>query len=187
MVMIGVTFVPGARGCQSGVQKIKKGARKSTLFLGIDFTAMVLPGAADRVDPELIRVCWPVRRCTESSAASTVGWYATKLVIDRSHRVLGNTPRVVLLHRHNRRNDQCSRLTCSHPVVAAVPRPLGCLIASPVIAPTRVPCPRLERSMFTCIGSKDPAAGSETVATEMMTMATLARARVAVADDDTLR
>lgn len=41
--------------------------------------------------------------------------------------------------------------------------------------------------MFTCIGSEDPAAGSETVATEMMTMGTLARARVAVADDDTLR
>lgn len=161
----------------------KKGCSKEHPFLKIAFASLVLPGASDGIDPELIRVRWPVGSCSKRSATCAVGWYATELVIDRRHRILGDTPRVVLLHGNDRWNDQSRRLAGSHPVVPTVPRALGRLAASPIIAPTRVPTPGGQRAVLAGVWSEDPI--SESVSAEM-TDGSLAGAGVAVADDHTL-
>lgn len=166
----------------------KKGARRSTLFLQVDFALRDLPGSANGINPELFGVRWPVGRRAEGSATCAVGRDASELVVNGSHRVLGNAPRVVLLHGHDRRHHQGGRLAGAHPVVAAVPRSLSRLIASPVIPPTRMPRPSLQCPVLSGVGTEDPRSvgEAEAMATKMMTGGSLARTRVAVADDDTL-
>lgn len=102
---------------------------------------MALPRSSDWVDTELISVGRPVGGCTEDTAAGTVGRIASELMVDRSHRVLGNAPGVIGLHGDRWRNDQSRRLAGSEPVVSTVPRSLIGLRTSPIITPGRVPNP----------------------------------------------
>lgn len=90
---------------------------------------------------------WPDGGSTEHAAARTVGRVAPELVIDRGHRILGDSPGVVRLHGDRRWNDERCRLAGSMPVVISVPRALVGLRASPVITPGGVPDP-------TCVGTE---------------------------------
>lgn len=52
-----------------------------------------LPRSTNGIDPELVGMSWPVRsRAEHSATCCTVGRIATKLMVHRSHCVLGYPP-----------------------------------------------------------------------------------------------
>ena len=92
-----------------------------------------LPRCSNWINSELASVAWPDRGSVECSA-TTHGLRTSVLMINRSHRVLANAPRVILLHHRVRRNDQRRWCSIGKVVVIAMPWLLVCILLSPYVA-----------------------------------------------------
>ena len=120
-----------------------------------------LPRATHRIYAELVRVARPNWSRLENSAAATRRGMPTKLMIDWCHGILRDTPRIILLHHHCRRHNQCGRLASAKIVIFSMPRFLHRLILSPIIALRRHREPTKSIADPFCVRVADSVPGSE--------------------------
>lgn len=93
-----------------------------------------LPGAANRIDSELIGMRWPDWRRIEQSTLAALRCRSAELVVKRGHGVLADAPRVVLLHCSIGRHHQRGRLPELQVVETAMPWTQFGLLTRPGIA-----------------------------------------------------
>lgn len=92
-----------------------------------------LPGSSYWINSELASVAWP-NRCSVECSAATHGLRWSVLMVDRSHRVLADAPRVVLLHHRVWRHHQCSWCSVRQVVIITMPRLLIRMLLRPGVA-----------------------------------------------------
>ena len=78
-------------------------------------------------------MAWP-DRCSVECSAATASLCWSVLMINRSHRVLTDAPRVILLHHRVRRNDQSGWCSVGQVVIVPVPRTLVRILLRPDVS-----------------------------------------------------